>query len=383
MASDNVSASPRSPASARPLLFISHRHADRNIADVLRKFVINRSGGRIAVFQSSSADAQNARVGRELQRELKENLWSAGVVLLVFTSREEDWSYCMWECGVATHPASPDTKIVVFQCGSQPPSVYADAVRVSAQDVVDVQKFVNDFLTSADFFPDHDEAVAPGFAANGDEVQQAARQLHEELRAVIPSDSEEGEDWPTVPFLRLQLTFAEVDTIRGMSQAEGAATVLGAVRVSEIDAEAKRLFGVGRVEHFALFSQLVDAWRQQRPEASPQWVDELAEQLRDGSHWRFPRFRWQLLSSVDSADRSRYAPILSRVRSIPWKRCHYFDVYFNKFDTDDRGAIRIGFVNEPQAAPGAIPSAASGSPSETRVDSAGGVMDSGGGSPAR
>src|SRR5689334_4569151 len=100
----------------KPLLFISHRHVDRSIADVLRKFVKDRSGGRITVFQSSSAQAENPRVGRELQQELKQALWSAGVVLLVYTSPEEDWSYCMWECGVATHPASPETKIVVLQC---------------------------------------------------------------------------------------------------------------------------------------------------------------------------------------------------------------------------------------------------------------------------
>ena len=30
------------------------------------------------------------------------------------------------------------------------------------------------------------------------------------------------------------------------------------------------------------------------------------------------------------------------------------NVYFSKFDTDDNGAIRIGFVDEPQAAPGEI-----------------------------
>lgn len=114
------------------------------------------------MFQSSSAEADNPRVGRELQRELKEHLWGAGVVLLVFTSPEEDWSYCMWECGVATHPANPEMKILVLQCGPQPPSVYADAVRVNAADPVSIQKLTNDFLTSEDFFPDHDEAVAPG-----------------------------------------------------------------------------------------------------------------------------------------------------------------------------------------------------------------------------
>jgi hypothetical protein len=342
----------------RPLLFISHRHADQPIADVLRKFVTDRSGGRIAVFQSSSAQADNPRVGRELQKELKEHLWTAGVVILVYTSPEEDWSYCMWECGVATHPASPETKIVVLQCGPQPPSVYSDAVRVNALDPTDVQKFTNEFLTSPDFFPDWREAVAPGFSPNGDEVQQAARQLHEALHEVIPSAPEEGDDWATVPFLRLQLTYTEVDAIRQLDAVEGGRAVREAARVKDIDGEAKRLFGLGRVDQLAPFTRLVEAWQQGRPDASTSWVDELVEQIRVGSHWRVPRFNWQLINSVDNADRAKYAPILSRIRSVPRQRCHQFDVYFSKFDTDDEGAIKIGFVNEPQAAPGAIPAVA-------------------------
>jgi hypothetical protein len=341
--------------SDRPLLFISHRHADRAIADVLRKYVNDRSGGRIAVFQSSSAEAENARVGRELQRELKEKLWRAGAVILVFTNPKEDWAYCMWECGVATHPESPDTKIVVLQCGPHPPTVYADAVRVQAQDLVSIQKLASDFLTSPDFFPGQNEAVAPGFAANGDEVQQAAKELYEALNEVIiPGDSDEGEAWATVPFLRLQLTFAEVDGIRELDPVKGARAVLEQARVNQIDAEAKRLFGVGRVEPFAPFAWLLDAWQHGRPDSSTGWIDELAEQVRVASHWRNPQFRWQLLRSVVDSDHARYAPILSRVRSVPRERCHHFNVYFSKFDTDDDGAIRIGFVDEPQIAPGEI-----------------------------
>ena len=154
MSSETMQDTPRMTESARPLLFISHRHADRPIADALRKFVTDRSGGRIAVFQSSSAEAENPRVGRELQKELKEHLWAAGIVILVYTSPEEDWSYCMWECGVATHPQSPETKVVVLQCGSAAagglrrcrPGQRPGSGRA-------IQKFASEFLTSADFFP--------------------------------------------------------------------------------------------------------------------------------------------------------------------------------------------------------------------------------------
>lgn len=338
-----------SSAVRRPFLFISHRHGDQPIADVIRKFVSDRSGGRIAVYQSSSAYADSPRVGRELHRELKENLWAAGVVILIYTSPDEDWGYCMWECGVATQAHSPETKIVVLQCGPQPPSVYTEAVRVNAQDLVDIQKFANAFFTSPDFFPNNGEAVAPGFSPNGEQVLHAARELHEALVEILPGDAEEGEDWATVPFLRLQLTYAEVDAIRELSDVEGRHSVQEAARVNEIDSEAMRIFGIGRIEQFTPFSRLIGTWQQGRPGESTKWVEELCEQIRVGSHWRRPRFGWELMQSVDNADHAKYSPIMSRVRSVPRRRCHQFNVYFCKFETDDDGAVKIGFADERQA----------------------------------
>ena len=67
----------------------------------------DRSGGRIRVFQSSSAQADNTRVGRDLQRELMDQLWAAGAVVLIYRSEEEDWSYCMWESFTSCAPTSP------------------------------------------------------------------------------------------------------------------------------------------------------------------------------------------------------------------------------------------------------------------------------------
>jgi hypothetical protein len=334
----------------RPLLFISHRHADQAIAEVLRKFVTDRSGGRIEVYQSSSAYADGPQVGRELHRQLKERLWAAGVVVLVYTSPDEDWSYCMWECGVASHPRAPETKIVVLQCGPRSPSVYGESVRVNAQDPVDIQKFTKEFLTSPDFFPDYGEAVTQ-FDRNGDQVRQAARELHDALTEILPTDAEEGEDWPTVPFLRLQLTYTEVDAIRKLSNAEGSRSVQEAARVIDSDGEALRIFGLGRLKPLEPFSQFVEAWQQGRPDEPTKWVEELCEQIRASGHWRRPRFGWQLMRSVDHADQSKYSPVLSRVRSLPRQRCHQFDIYFSKFDTDEEGAVKNGFVHERQAGP--------------------------------
>lgn len=320
---------------ARPLLFISHRHADRQIADVLREFITNRSGGRVTVHQSSSAMADAPRAGRELKRELIEYLWVTNVVMLVYTNSEVDWSYCMWECGVATHPHSPETKVIVFQCGSRAPTVYGQTVGVNARDATDLQKFVNDFLTSHDFFPGHEEIMAPGFTPNGEEVRSAALQLSERLADVIPSEEgEEGEDWSTVPFMRLQLTYAEVDRIRELNANEGRDLVRRAARVTEIDSQARMIFGFGRIQKDELFSHFLEAWLERYPDETADWIGDLCEQIRVGGHWRFPRFSWQTMHSVDSNDSARYSPVLMRVRSIPWMRCHDFDVYFAKLEAE-------------------------------------------------
>ena len=55
-----------------------------------------------------SPSAKTPGVGRTLNAELRQALWGAGAVILVYTSPDEDWGYCMWECGVATLPHDAD-----------------------------------------------------------------------------------------------------------------------------------------------------------------------------------------------------------------------------------------------------------------------------------
>src|SRR5262245_54449735 len=97
----------------RPLLFISHKHADAAIAQVVASFIEDRSNGTVSVYLSSSPDFAGPKFGKNLNAQLRETLWQTRALILVYTSQDADWSYCMWECGVATHPQSPDTSIIV------------------------------------------------------------------------------------------------------------------------------------------------------------------------------------------------------------------------------------------------------------------------------
>ena len=107
----------------RALVFISHKHSDRAIATVIRSFVTEQTRSTVDVFQSSDPTAATPQVGRTLNTDLRKALWNAGAVILIYTSPDQDWGYCMWECGVATVEDSPDTRIILLQCSDSAPSL--------------------------------------------------------------------------------------------------------------------------------------------------------------------------------------------------------------------------------------------------------------------
>jgi hypothetical protein len=129
---------PGKDGSDRPKLFISHKHVDRPIAETIADFLREKSGYSVDIHFSSSPQFQGPRIGRSLTDELRKALWKADALLLVYTTADQDWAYCMWECGVATDPGSTETNIYVFQCGDEVPSPFVDKVRVNASKVDDL-----------------------------------------------------------------------------------------------------------------------------------------------------------------------------------------------------------------------------------------------------
>jgi hypothetical protein len=82
------------PPEGKPLLFISHLHEDKTVADILRTFVISRTANRVSVYQSSSATGEGPRAGGPLNKQLTSVLWRTDVFILLYTRPDKDWSYC-------------------------------------------------------------------------------------------------------------------------------------------------------------------------------------------------------------------------------------------------------------------------------------------------
>lgn len=312
--------------SRQPSIFISHKHADRKIATEIRYFLDQWSRGEIPVFQSSDPLAQGPRLGHPLTEELKTALWNTGVVLLVYTTEDQDWKYCMWECGVATKPEAPQTRIIVLQCSAETPQVFEDQVRVDVRDAGDVLKFVKEYLTDPEFFPGIGIAVAPKMSPDGPVVQKAATELHSKLSKVIPKL--EVAEWSVQPFVRLELKTEKID--KAASAAATQAEFGKLVMVREMNPRAVSIFGMANVDACTSFGALVKHRNAGKTDAWPAWAKDLRAQVVRAAHCEVPAPGWTRLEETEGTE--SYTPVLTRVRQVPALDALQFDVNLVPFE---------------------------------------------------
>lgn len=327
-----------SPSNLKPLLFISHKHSDSKIADIIRTFVTMSTSGHVDVYQSSSPWAEGPQVGGSLNKQLRETLWKASIVILLYTDQDQDWNYCMWECGVASHPSSPETKIILFNCNANAPGVFADAVSVNVRNLVDIQKFTNDFLSSPDFFPGLNSAITD-FQKNSQEIASSAADFFQKLQAVLPVPPPAySVDWPAFPFLQLELKAKEVETISKAKPAErvqlATDVILKECLISSADKYCEQLFGMPSFATEMPFNKLIDAWKETYPDSKSKWVETLCSQVTDGTMWKLPKPVIGMMQGL--TDENWYTPIMIRVRKIPSEGSMQFDIYFYKIIIDQQ-----------------------------------------------
>jgi hypothetical protein len=322
-----------SGTSREPTIFISHKHADRKIADAVREFVEQRSNREVTVYQSSSGESEGPELGRPLTAELKNALWKVGIVILIYTSEDQDWQWCMWECGVATNPNTPDTRVIVFQCSPETPRVFQDQVRVNVRDKEDLLKFVRTFLTDARFFPGFGRALAPKLSPSSDQVRNAADDLHRMMAGVLPRA--DVAEWPVQPLMRLQLPLEISDKLAAESDPGLRIEIADVITVTSLEQTAKQIFGIAELSPATTLSGLAMRWAQSTRE-SLDWVKDIEDQIRRASRGEIPTIRWGYVREIDGS--GRYAPLVTRVRWVPGMRSQQFDV--NLLPYNDLAAIR-------------------------------------------
>jgi hypothetical protein len=321
----------------RPLLFISHKHENRAIANALREFVKVTTAGKVEVFQSSSEQAENPRAGYRLNQELKNALWRSDAFIMLYTYKELDWSYCMYEYGIADHKDSADTRIVLFRCCDGEPALFAGQVNVNVREPDSILKFTKQFLTDRDFFPGCGGAITEHEPTSG-AVAQAAEQLFKTLQPLLPPLSPTQEEWPAHPFLRLQLDQHQLASIKNAKGPRGLQRAVALIRdeglVTGFDKYAEHLFNSPGFEQRMTLASLVALWNEANTtrNSGSAWIDSLCTQVAASARWQFPPPNWELMQAVDG--KAWHAPMVTRVRRLPDRRME-FDIYFFKFDVDD------------------------------------------------
>jgi hypothetical protein len=318
----------------KPLLFISHKHADSQIASKLANFIRFSSQNRVRVYLSSDPSYVHPEYGRSLNNELRNALGEADALILIFTSEDQDWSYCMWECGVATDPKNPPTNIYVFQCGEGIPKPFADIVRINAKEPNDIRRFTNFLLRDPTFFPRRGEAIAPDIEKQ--DCDTLADKLLQDLREVIPEGL--NEKWSPWPYLRVELAQEHVTRIEQANADEKQRLSLEILAEHGVIVESSpltpQLFGMAYFQSRLRFKDLLQMWKNKYPDAEPQWFTSCCEQFREGVSRGRPLIREAHLKEVDGE--REYTPVLSRIRRIPLLRVIELDIYFY-YLADPRG----------------------------------------------
>jgi len=184
-------------------IFLSHRFADKAIADTVRRH-IGTWGFDNEIFQAS-APGGGPTVGALVTEDIKDALYHAKLVILIYTLSDYDWAFCMWECGLATHPKRQDTRTIVFQCNPHDtPKTFEGQLLVKV-DSEGIKNFTVQFFKHDSFFPG-EEAVRQDIKE--ETVSNLSTALYNELKAAIPTGRLENRHrWD---FLVLQLTPNEV-----------------------------------------------------------------------------------------------------------------------------------------------------------------------------
>lgn len=286
-------------------IFISHKHTDREIANVIKANLKRWNIPADAIYQSSDPTGAGPIIGNPLAQDLKKALYQANAVFLVYTFADENWDYCMWECGVATdpNPDSPNTtKIIVFQATKDIPRVFNNEIRINITEKDDILKFTTQFHTQEGFY-----LKQSAYASDIEQVilKERSNKLYEDLNQVIPPHSpEERSRWD---FFTLKLNS---DSLQRINQEQSDDS-----KINTIQTESEVVYSFGAApKHFNFdnftpnlkFFDLIEQWKRWRnrrlksseQENIPQeWIEELCREMLRAIEKESAEPIWQLMKT--------------------------------------------------------------------------------------
>ena len=311
-----------------PLIFISHKQSDKALAEAVARFLESEATRQIRIFLSSSPGFEGVRFGKPITGDLRDVLADADVFLLLYTSADEDWSWCMWEWGVANHPASAKTTMVILQCGSEAPKIDVGNRRVNVRQKDEIHAFVKQYFTNVGFFPSL--GVEPfGGHFSPDAIAAKAEALFGSLVTFPAIDP--TVEWQTWPYLQLELPVSLCNRIKDlvtpMSRVEQLTVIRQNTKITVADPKALTIFGLAGLASDTPFSNLAMVWQNAfNNQKTADWFDSCCEQVLTAALEKLPAIAPAPVRSVQS-DKD-YIPLITKVRRSSYQGTVRFDLYF-------------------------------------------------------
>ncbi|UCF94692.1 MAG: toll/interleukin-1 receptor domain-containing protein [Desulfobacterales bacterium] len=304
-------------------IFLSHRFADKPIADAVRRHLGNW-GFDNEIYQAS-APGVGPTVGASITDEIRDALYHAKLVILIYTLTDYDWAFCMWECGLATHPKSHDTRTIVFQCNPhETPKTFEGQLLVEI-DPDGIKNFTDQFFELDAFFLGEPSVRQD---IKDETVENLSTALYNDLKAVIPPGQLENRyRWD---FLVLQLTQNDVSALKKDESRDDLQKLAQNCRIVQEFGEALKHFGYANLEPDLKLGKLIDRWRKEtkdRPSSTvDQWIKALGTEVYRAIDNSPASPNWKELNSVNYPG-SWFYPVVNHVRVLPDGSME-FDVYF-------------------------------------------------------
>lgn len=304
-------------------IFICHRHDEKKIAEVVNEHIQDWGINKKNIFISSNFES-GGRIGSELNKELVTELTESNLLIFLYTHPIHDWSYCMWECGVAT-TLERATKIIVFECAKEPPQVFDKDIRVKANKKDDIKKFTFQFHKDDNFFPG-----LPAFNTELTDkiLNKRANRFYEALADVIPGGG--YVETPLLLMIKLALGSEQVNRFNEYEKPDAAYDYLhDHLEIEEASSDCPKHFGRRTIIQNMHWSELVESWRDDaKPlKYSDAWINDIYDEILKGLRNKKALPGGNILYSVSSDARKReYIPLVCLMREYPDGRT-VFTVY--------------------------------------------------------
>lgn len=239
-------------------VFISHRLEDGDIAKIIYD-ALSDASGEVEFYVANDSEHRNTPVGGSLSDGIAKALSETELVLLIYTHDDEDWSWCMWETGVATNPLKADsTRVVPISLTGEVPKVFDGKLSVMTNNQNSVRAFFKQFCTDPDFFPGLNRPLTQ---RTDRWIEERADALYEKIRDARPSSTRR---WRRCDRFLLRASPEAVELMRrdteNMPAGDDINTFLEMVHVIEPSREVSAHFGVAESLQQPTLAELRARW---------------------------------------------------------------------------------------------------------------------------